>query len=83
MKVLDLDMDYFMESIASTPFSVTERLQEDYGHYVWSENKVRLFLENDLGLSKEKKYMNELLYSIMNHYFFGRVVGNWKIESSI
>lgn len=30
MKVLDLDMDYFMEVIAETPFSVTDRLEEEY-----------------------------------------------------
>lgn len=29
MRVLDLDMDYFMTEIASTPFSCEERLDED------------------------------------------------------
>ena len=56
LKVLDLDMDYFMENIAHTPFDVSERLsEEDYGGTVWTENRVRLFLENNLGLSKDKK----------------------------
>lgn len=38
MRVLDLDMDYFMTEIANTPFSCKERLaEEDYGNSVWSE----------------------------------------------
>lgn len=28
MKILDLDMDYFMDSVAHTPDSVLERLSE-------------------------------------------------------
>lgn len=48
MKVLDLDMDYFMEHIACIPFSVSDRLDEDnYGDTVWSEERVRNFLENN------------------------------------
>ena len=62
MKVLDLDMDYFMEHIACIPFSVSDRLDEDnYGDTVWSEERVRNFLENNLGLSKKNKIPEELL----------------------
>lgn len=44
MKILDLDMDYFMDSVAHTPDSVLERLSEaDYGDCVWSERRVRSF----------------------------------------
>ena len=51
MKILDLDMDYFMDSVAHTPDSVLERLSEaDYGDCVWSERRVRSFLEENLGL---------------------------------
>ena len=33
MRVLDLDMDYFMTEIANTPLSCKERLaEEDYGN---------------------------------------------------
>lgn len=53
MTVLDLDMDYFMTEIAHTDFSVKERLDEElYGHSVWPADKVRDFLERNLGLSK-------------------------------
>ena len=56
MRVLDLDMDYFMTKIANTPFSCKARLtEEDYGNSVWSEEEVRQFLEQNLGLSKKHK----------------------------
>ena len=63
MKILDLDMDYFMTAIAHTSFSCNERLDEErYGDSVWSEEEVRQFLEKNLGLSK-------------NHKVLGRIVG--------
>ena len=38
MKILDIDMDYFMEEIASVNDDVIERLpEEDYGGCVWTE----------------------------------------------
>ena len=82
MKVLDLDMDYFMESIANTPFSVTERLpEEDYGYDVWSENKVRLFLENNLGLSKEKKtYGRIVVHHNESLFFWEELLGTGKLK---
>ena len=53
MKVLDLDMDYFMDSIATDiPFSTSTRLSEaDYGDAVWPADKVRLFLEHNGNIS--------------------------------
>ena len=54
MRVLDLDMDYFMTEIANTPFYCKERLaEEDYGNSVWSAEEVRQFLEHNSGLSKK------------------------------
>ncbi|HAQ3903752.1 MULTISPECIES: peptide arginase family protein [Enterococcus] len=57
MKLLDLDMDYFMEKIAT--FISENRKQrlseEDYGGSVWVEERVRKFLESNLGLSKDRK----------------------------
>ena len=61
MKVLDFDMDYFMEHIACIPFSVSDRLDEDnYGDTVWSEERVRNFLENNLGYLRKIKFREEL-----------------------
>ena len=56
MRVLDLDMDYFMDKIAHYVKDETqERLSEDeYGTSVWSEAQVRYFIETNLGMSKVK-----------------------------
>ena len=82
MKILDLDMDYFMDSVAHTPDSVLERLSEaDYGDCVWSERRVRSFLEENLGLSKERKLPGRIVCGhnealifwrelIQNNHFF-------------
>lgn len=62
MRVLDVDMDYFMREIAHTPFSVTDRLSEDeFGECVWSEKEVREFIENNLGMSKERKIRGRIV----------------------
>jgi hypothetical protein len=57
MKLLDLDMDYF---ITEPPFHISEnekdRLDEkNYGDCVWGKDDVVKFLENNLGLNKERK----------------------------
>lgn len=71
MKVLDLDMDYFMEHIACIPFSVSDRLDEDnYGDTVWSEERVRNFLENNLGLSKKNKISGRVVVGHNESLFF-------------
>lgn len=63
MKILDLDMDYFMKDVASgVAESCTERRPEkDYGDGVWTEDQVRCFLENNLGLSKDRKIMGRVV----------------------
>lgn len=71
MKVLDLDMDYFMEHIACIPFSVSDRLDEDdYGDTVWSEERVRNFFENNLGLSKNNKIPGRVVVGHNESLFF-------------
>lgn len=57
MRILDIDMDYFLDKV---PFlsndDIMERLtEEEFGKYVWSEDRVRAFFENNLGLSEDKK----------------------------
>ena len=71
MKVLDLDMDYFMTEIAHTSFSCTARLdEEDYGYTVWPEEKVRHFLECNLGLSKDHKIPGRIVCGHNEALFF-------------
>ena len=66
MRILDLDMDYFMDSVATfVPASSEERLdEENYSKAVWSSAHVRTFLECHLGLSKDAK--ERLKYSFLN-----------------
>jgi hypothetical protein len=63
MKILDLDMDYFMYKYASNiSESCTSRLNNsDYGKHVWSETEVRRFLENNLGLSTKRKIKGKVV----------------------
>lgn len=71
MKVLDLDMDYFMTEVAHTPFSSMERLnEENYGKSVWDADKVRAFLESNLGLSKDKKVPGRVVCGHNEALFF-------------
>ena len=72
MKLLDLDMDYFMENIAiGITESREERLSEDeYGDCVWSEQRIRSFLEDNLGLSKDRKIKGRIVIGHNEALFF-------------
>lgn len=74
MKVLDLDMDYFMKSVATfINESEPERLpEEDYGDSVWSEREVRNFLEGNLGLSKQNRIKGRVVAGHNESLFFWR-----------
>lgn len=79
MRVLDLDMDYFMTKIANTPFSCKARLtEEDYGNSVWSEEEVRQFLEQNLGLSKKHKIHGRIVNGHNEALFFWEELINCK-----
>lgn len=79
MRVLDLDMDYFMNKIANTPFSYKGRLdEEDYGDSVWSADKVRQFLEQNLGLSKTHKIPGRIVSGHNEALFFWEELINSK-----
>lgn len=82
MKVLDLDMDYFMTQIAHTYFSYNKRLDENnYGNSVWSADKVHNFLECNLGLSKTHKIPGRI---VRNHdeslYFWEELINKKKLN---
>ena len=74
LKVLDLDMDYFMRSVATfINESKQDRLSEnDYGKYVWSAKEVRDFLEGRLGLSMDKKIRGKVVAGHNESLFFWR-----------
>lgn len=82
MKVLDLDMDYFMTEIASTPFSCEERLDEEYyGDSVWTEEEVRQFLEQNLRLSKNHKIPGRIVTGHNEALIFWKELINSKMLS--
>lgn len=72
MRILDLDMDYFMEKIAEfIPVSCKDRLPEnEYGGSVWTENRIRNFLENNLGLSIKLKIKGRVVSGHNEALFF-------------
>lgn len=81
MRILDLDMDYFMDGIATDiAESDEERLSEEYyGDSVWSEQRIRDYIENNLGLSKYKRIKGRVVSGHNEALFF------WKelIESKM
>lgn len=74
VKVLDLDMDYFMRSVATFVNELEpERLSEDdYGDCIWTEREVRDFLEGNLGLSKNNKISGRVVVGHNESLFFWR-----------
>ena len=72
MKILDLDMDYFMEMVATNiSFDKIERLSEDeFGGSVWTDSRVRQFLEQNLGLSKQNKLPGRIVAHHNESLFF-------------
>ena len=73
MRILDLDMDYFMDDIANhVPESSKERLSEEYNGSVWNEERVRSFIEHNLGLSKSKKIKGRIVAGHNESLFFWR-----------
>lgn len=60
-KVLDIDMDYFLDDIpTSISTSCTERVDENY-YKPWNRESVIKFLENNLGLSKDNKIKGKIV----------------------
>lgn len=61
MKILDIDMDYFLNEIPfSIPSNCKDRLDDEY-FIPWSREKVISFLENNLGLSKINKIQGKII----------------------
>lgn len=72
MKILDLDMDYFMDHIATNiAESIDTRLaEEDYSEFVWKEERVRKYIEDNLGLSKSNKIKGRIVSRHNEALFF-------------
>lgn len=64
MLVLDIDMDFFLDS---KPSKAESRLSEDY-YKVWSKEDIIDFLENKLGLDKNNK-INGRIFNYHNESY--------------
>lgn len=74
MKVLDLDMDYFMNRIATgIPETTSNRLRDGgYESAVWSREQVVDFLENNLGLSRTNRIPGRVVSGHNEALYFWR-----------
>ncbi|MDR2559131.1 MAG: UPF0489 family protein [Oscillospiraceae bacterium] len=71
MRVLDIDMDYFVREMATfIPADCKERLSDDYN--VWEKGDVINFIEQKLGLSKNKKTRGRIITNHHEALFFWR-----------
>lgn len=72
MMVLDLDMDYFLDHPVSNRDHDNEKRVEDEEcvNSVWTEYRVRHFLENNLGLSKSKQIPGRIVKGHDEALFF-------------
>lgn len=81
MRILDIDMDYFLvHPVAFIPDSSTQRV-EDEDCIPWNKNDVIDFLDNNLGL-KGKKIKGKI---ITNHnealYYWRDLINNGELET--
>ena len=72
MKMLDIDMDYFLDyPVNCRSHNSDERVNIiECEKSVWSEKRVRRFLENNLGLSKDKKIKGRIVKGHNESLFF-------------
>lgn len=72
MKILDVDMDYFVKHNYSESIdNSNERLPDkEFADKVWTEQEVRTFLEKNLGLSKAKRIPGRLVTHHNEALFF-------------
>lgn len=71
MKVLDIDLDFFINDIANFRSDFGERLS-DNEYFPCKEEKVRLFLEHQCGLSINNKIKGRILNHHHEAFFFWR-----------
>lgn len=81
LKILDIDMDYFLEKIPIfIPDSSVERVPGNE-YPVWTRDAVVDFLENNLGLSKNRKIRGKI---VKHHYealyYWRDLIKNKKLE---
>lgn len=79
MKVLDLDLDFFLNDIALHRSDYGERLSDDYRP--WKEDEVTYFLTNHVGLKSNQKIKGRIINHHHEAFFFWRELINDEILS--
>ena len=78
MKILDLDMDYFLQDVpVCIPSNSVNRVDENFT-IPWSKEDVISFLENNLGLSKEHKIQGKIVKHHHEALYYWRELINTK-----
>ncbi len=78
MKILDIDMDYFLRDI---PVFISENSKErvsEEEYPVWNKDEVINFLENKLGLSQSRKIKGRIVVHHNEALYFWRELVNSK-----
>lgn len=71
MRILDIDMDFFLDNIANwLPFSDERLLDSQYSP--WNEKDVRRFFESNCGLSLKKPISGRIVKEHKEAYYFWR-----------
>lgn len=71
MRVLDIDLDFFLNDIAIFRSDYGKRLNE-YEYFPWSEKDVIYFLENQCGLSTNNKVKGRIIVHHHEAFLFWR-----------
>lgn len=71
MRILDIDLDFFINDIANFRSDYGERLSDDE-YFPWEEDKVKEFLECKCGLSKNNKIKGRIFKHHNEAFFFWR-----------
>lgn len=81
MRVLDIDLDFFVSDIAHFVSDNGKRLNDDY-YKIWDEKSVRKFLEKKCGLSRSKPVKGRLIrhHDEAYYYFWRELISNNKLK---
>lgn len=71
MRILDVDLDFFLDKIDRDNRSDGPRLKDDE-YKPWSEAEVRVFLENRCGLSRSKRIPGKFIVNHHEAFFWWR-----------
>lgn len=72
MKILDIDMDYFLKKAPSGISSKTKSRCDSKEYFPWKEDEVISFIENNLGLSKSNKIPGKVVTHHHEALYFWR-----------